>query len=978
MAKLRISPVLLIVLLIVVFFGISLLFRIYYPHDQIFAGDEIRYSSNDAYFYMRLVDNVESHFPHLTQFDPYFLYPGGNNVSSLPLFHWIIALLAWIVGGGHPTQHIIDLIGVYLPAIMGALTVIPVFFIGKALFNKWAGVLAAGLVAVLPGEFMSRSILGAGDNPVAEVLFTATALAFLIYAIKTASQNQLTFAHLWKHDWKIILKPLILSLFAGIFLGLYLATWQGALIFVFIFALYLLIQFIINHLAHKSSDYLCIIGVVTLLLAFIILMLNPLTTDVTIAMVIAVLVPLVLYGISRFMSKLKTFYYPLTLIGIGVVLVAIVYFAAPDIFTTLLAKFKFVFFPVGSTANTTIEMLPALIPSGDVFTTITAWGNFTTSFFIAPWWLIPGLIAAAICGYFFYMGNKEKTGTPLLVFFIVAAAIMIALTVQQFVLADAPSRYQWDAQLIPGIAFIALSVLFYSFIRRDKNQPWYIATGWVVGILILLLLFMIATTYVDYRYFALLPLAIFIFILFKQNEGKEHLRLFIIWSLIILIMLLIQRRYQYYFAVNVAVLSGYLCWEIIRLSGINKLMQKSEDTTKKELSFVETPKKQNYYEVLGINKNASYKEIKSAFRRLISTYHPGPGNTPETEEKIRELNRAYQTLTNPSLRASYDSSIRGVFEREKWKNRKSGHGNALNYVNVILSIVVVFLFVFSPNIAKAQAQSSQVIYAITDDWQAALLWMRDNTPDPMGDPDAYYKYYDALRPGESFTYPESAYGVTSWWDYGYWIIRIAHRIPSASPSQSPDPIIRVANLFLSQDQSTAERIRKELGSSYVIIDDGMVDPNGKFFALVDWAGQDQEKYRPIYYMPQSNQLVPVRLLSVDYYRTLMVRLYNFNGQAVAEQRATVIAYKIVKTSTGVDIRQITDAQDFTTYQEALDYIAKQDTSKDPSVKYDIVGTDPFVTPISLEAVANYQEIFNSAASNNSTTPVKIFQFMGNK
>jgi len=190
--------------------------------------------------------------------------------------------------------------------------VVPVFFIGKALFNKWVGVLAAGLVAIMPGEYVSRTMLGSSDNPVAEVFFTAVALAFLIWAIKIASQNQMTFSHILKRDWKVILKPLIFSLCAGLFLGFYLATWQGALLFVFIIALYLIVQFIINHVKHKSNDYLCIISGITFLFGLIILLINPFTTDVTIAMVLAFLLPLVLYGISKFMSLrgLSTFYYP--------------------------------------------------------------------------------------------------------------------------------------------------------------------------------------------------------------------------------------------------------------------------------------------------------------------------------------------------------------------------------------------------------------------------------------------------------------------------------------------------------------------------------------------------------------------------------------------------------------------------------------------------------------------------------------------
>ncbi|GAI16774.1 unnamed protein product, partial [marine sediment metagenome] len=60
---------------------------------------------------------------------------------------------------GSPSPHTIDAVGAYVPAILGTLTIIPVYFIGKELFNRWVGILAAALVAILPGEFLNRSLV---------------------------------------------------------------------------------------------------------------------------------------------------------------------------------------------------------------------------------------------------------------------------------------------------------------------------------------------------------------------------------------------------------------------------------------------------------------------------------------------------------------------------------------------------------------------------------------------------------------------------------------------------------------------------------------------------------------------------------------------------------------------------------------------------------------------------------------------------
>jgi len=109
--NIKYSPKLLIGLLIVLFFGIALFIRIYYPYDQVFVGDWIKYTNNDAYYQMRLVDNMAYNFPHITAFDPYLIYPGGASYGGLNFFNYLLAFIVWKATAGSPTQHAIDLIG---------------------------------------------------------------------------------------------------------------------------------------------------------------------------------------------------------------------------------------------------------------------------------------------------------------------------------------------------------------------------------------------------------------------------------------------------------------------------------------------------------------------------------------------------------------------------------------------------------------------------------------------------------------------------------------------------------------------------------------------------------------------------------------------------------------------------------------------------------------------------------------------------
>jgi molecular chaperone DnaJ len=62
----------------------------------------------------------------------------------------------------------------------------------------------------------------------------------------------------------------------------------------------------------------------------------------------------------------------------------------------------------------------------------------------------------------------------------------------------------------------------------------------------------------------------------------------------------------------------------------------------------------NYYEVLGIPKEASADDIKKAYRELAKKYHPDVNKSPEAEEKFKEISEAYAVLSDPQKREVYD------------------------------------------------------------------------------------------------------------------------------------------------------------------------------------------------------------------------------------------------------------------------------------------------------------------------------------
>lgn len=72
----------------------------------------------------------------------------------------------------------------------------------------------------------------------------------------------------------------------------------------------------------------------------------------------------------------------------------------------------------------------------------------------------------------------------------------------------------------------------------------------------------------------------------------------------------------------------------------------------------------DYYEVLGVPRGASEGEIRKAFRSLAFHYHPDRNHDPAAEDKFKEINEAYQVLSDPAKRSSYDRY--GHVATEEW------------------------------------------------------------------------------------------------------------------------------------------------------------------------------------------------------------------------------------------------------------------------------------------------------------------------
>lgn len=74
------------------------------------------------------------------------------------------------------------------------------------------------------------------------------------------------------------------------------------------------------------------------------------------------------------------------------------------------------------------------------------------------------------------------------------------------------------------------------------------------------------------------------------------------------------------------------------------------------------PTKRDYYEVLGVDKKAAATEIKSAYRKMALKYHPDKNKATDAEEKFKEINEAYQVLSDGEKKKAYDQFGHAAFD----------------------------------------------------------------------------------------------------------------------------------------------------------------------------------------------------------------------------------------------------------------------------------------------------------------------------
>ncbi|MCD4765861.1 MAG: oligosaccharyl transferase, archaeosortase A system-associated, partial [Methanosarcinales archaeon] len=202
-------------------------------------------------------------------------------------------------------------------------------------------------------------------------------------------------------------------------------------------------------------------------------------------------------------------------------------------------------------------------------------------------------------------------------------------------------------------------------------------------------------------------------------------------------------------------------------------------------------------------------------------------------------------------------------------------------------VAIVIMVVFLPNFTIAsRSTASGTNGSEYYQWHESLTWMRYNTPALGLDFDAIY---DRPPAGETFQYPDTAYGVMSWWDYGHVITYFAHRIPNANPFQAgigggTNHAPGASTFFTAQSEEAADEVLWNLGvndkpgSRYIVSNAYMA------YAILDimgvWDGHDWGDYRT--WAVISGQEQPI--FKQYWYTSMEGRLHIFDGDGLKHYR----------------------------------------------------------------------------------------------
>ncbi|MEA5036692.1 hypothetical protein SDC9_23575 [bioreactor metagenome] len=414
------------------------------------AGTGDMTAGPDAWYNLRLIEVALANTFGYIFFEPMTLYPTGQDIVWGPLFTYIASFFAVIAGAASRTD-VITAVS-WAPAVLGTLMVPVMFFLGKRLGDWKTGIISALFIAVIGGQYLSRSLYGHLDHHIAETFFSCLFCLCYVLALYALSDKKIDLGDF--STWKL---PLIYGVVCGAAYFLGLLTMTTMVVFGLFVSVFTLIQFILNQHSGKPTEYLVGLNVITFMIAALGLLLYGIrdlgfgfvnySLGLFLVHIFIVLGTVILYLISRIITKLEKpwYYYLLTLallLAAGSLFLAVL---LPDLFSSLMGNLAG-FFTNNATAATVQEM--------------SSW-SFASAVSAYNWGIL-----LAIGGFICLLWTIWKHQTPGAIFVLIWSLFMFFATC---------AHVRWEYYFAANVALLAAVFVGWAISFAEKDLGLLIA-----------------------------------------------------------------------------------------------------------------------------------------------------------------------------------------------------------------------------------------------------------------------------------------------------------------------------------------------------------------------------------------------------------------------------------------------------------------------------------------------------------------------
>jgi len=253
-------------------FILALFLRVYFNVSEATDDGFKMTGGSDPYYHKRAVDWTITEHEHLID-DPMLNYPIGIPNPRPPVFDWTMALTGMTISpffGGdveEATWWSVE----FIPALFGALIVIPVYLIGKETFNKRTGLMAAFLISIMAGH-VGHTTFGLADHDSFFLFWVAVTIYYFLRSVNTMKDG------VWVNNWastreirygfgKMVKANQVAigyALFSGMSMTVIALSWKGFPYIMTIIIAYFIFQLMINKVREVDSLNLSFISLTAL------------------------------------------------------------------------------------------------------------------------------------------------------------------------------------------------------------------------------------------------------------------------------------------------------------------------------------------------------------------------------------------------------------------------------------------------------------------------------------------------------------------------------------------------------------------------------------------------------------------------------------------------------------------------------------------------------------------------------------------